>query len=95
MHLTPEEEEFGPCLLAAKHPLLEEYLALKKADLTRLADNLALSRSQEAAAVSYTHLDVYKRQRLPCLFNEKTVKTNVFTVFLVAEAGLEPTTFGL
>ena len=49
MHLTPEEEEFGPCLLAAKHPLLEEYLALKKADLTRLADNLALSRSQEAA----------------------------------------------
>ncbi len=50
MTLSEDEIDFGPLLLAQKHPLLGDYLALKQADLTRLMDGLAQSKSQEAQA---------------------------------------------
>ncbi len=41
MQLSDEQAEFGPCLLANKHPLLFEYMQLKLADLCALIDQIS------------------------------------------------------
>lgn len=40
MKLSDEQAEFGPCLLAARHPLLGEYMALRLADLQALIEQI-------------------------------------------------------
>jgi len=47
MVLDESQTEFGPLLLANRHPLLKDYLELKKADLTRLIDGLSQNRTKE------------------------------------------------
>ncbi len=48
MALSEMEAEFGPLLLAEGHPLLEDFLRLRQADLTRLLESMAANNSPEA-----------------------------------------------
>ncbi|MBQ3180701.1 MAG: SAM-dependent methyltransferase [Firmicutes bacterium] len=48
MALSEEEAEFGPLLLAEGHPLLEDFLLLRQADLTRLLESMAANNSEES-----------------------------------------------
>lgn len=48
MTLSEMEAEFGPLLLAEGHPLLEDFLLLRQADLTRLLESMAANNSPEA-----------------------------------------------
>jgi len=49
MLLNENEADFGPLLLQNKHPLLDEYLALKKKDMERLIEGLTDIKTIEAS----------------------------------------------
>lgn len=50
MTLTPEESEFGPCLIASGHPILRKYLAFREKVLSANLESLQRSESDRAQA---------------------------------------------
>ena len=50
MTLTPEEAEFGPCLIASGHPVLRKYLAFREKVLSANLESLQRSESDRAQA---------------------------------------------
>ena len=50
MTLTPEESEFGPCLIASGHPVLRKYLAFREKVLSANLESLQRSESDRAQA---------------------------------------------
>ena len=50
MTLTPEEAEFGPCLIASGHPVLRKYLAFREKVLSVNLESLQISESDRAQA---------------------------------------------
>ena len=48
MTLTPEEAEFGPCLIASGHPVLRKYLAFREKVLSTNLESLQRSESDRA-----------------------------------------------
>ena len=50
MTLTPEEAEFGPCLIASGHPILRKYLAFREKVLSDNLESLQRSESDRAQA---------------------------------------------
>lgn len=63
MTLTPDEAEFGPLLLAEKHPLLTDFLELKIKDSERLLVAMANNNSEDSITRKdqlKSHIDHYK-----------------------------------
>ena len=48
MTLTADEAEYGPILLHSKHPLLKDFLELKKKDTERLLEAMATNNSEDS-----------------------------------------------